>query len=160
MANYECAYRTNYFHVKNMDLFKEFITLAKYDSEDLVIYPDGNDKDAIMIGGYGSPSFFPKDFYEEGGERANQMKSLLKNLGLEDLIESEDDIFFEVLAACVRADDAILYKEGGNEKLRYVSLNSIVITSGSINWIDIDKYMLEQARAALGNKEWKTQIDY
>lgn len=159
MANYECVYRTNYFHVKDMEIFKEFISMAKRSSEDLNVYESPNKNGSFMIGGYGSHSFVPCFISEEGAEEERQLEALLKKLGLEKYVDSEDDIFFEALSSCVRDDDAILYKEGGHEKLRYVSLDAIVITSKSIEYIEIDNQMIEMARAALGNESWETKID-
>ncbi len=160
MANYECAYRTNYFHVKDEEVFKNVIHLAQKTSEDLNCYPSNGDPTAYMIGGYGSLCLCP-EYFDEGDEDSKLLENILCQLGKEDLLESEDeDIFFELLAACVRDDDAIIYMEGGHEKLRYVSMVARVITSKDDDWINIESLTLKMARDMLGNPEWNTRLTY
>lgn len=155
MANYNCVWRTNYFNVKDAEFFRQVMEMAKRTSEDLYI---GEDPDGtFMLGGYGCPSFCPGWLDDE---KVQDAKELLEKIGMNDVDNEEDDIFFDVLQKCVADDDAILFKEGGAEKLRYVNLSAGIITSKSIEWIDIEKQMTETARKMLNNDSWETKLDY
>lgn len=140
MANYNCTFRTNYFAVKDKEYFDQMIERVKRQSEDISVFEkDGK----YAIGGYGSPVIFgdPEDDF------------------LKDLPEDENS-FFDELQKCVADDDAVLYKEAGYEKLRYVLLEAVVITSEAIECIDIDKQLYEAAVELLEDENWKTRMDY
>lgn len=160
MANYECTFRTNYFGVKDEKIFQDIVSLAKIQSEDLVCYPSNTEPGKYMLGGEGAMVLYANGF-EEGSDKEKLLHDILQKLNLEDeLKDNDDDIIFDLLSACVRDDDAILYKEGGYEKLRYVQLTAGVITSKGATWLNVDDIMLKNARTLLNNPEWSTQADY
>lgn len=157
MANYECAWRTNYFRVKNADLFRQAMELSKKTSEDLYIKESCSG--VFMLGGYGSPSFCPGWLDKE--EDLQAAKEVMEKIGLQyNECEEDEDIFFNVLQKCVDENDAILFKEGGWEKLRYIGISAGIITSKSIEWIEIDKQLFATARKLLKNDNWETQLEY
>ena len=167
MANYESFYRTNHFKVKKLDEFKKAMAFAKTCSEDLNVYEDENRKGYFMICGYGEPSFYTdtirdhfdyaktEDIKEEITKE--DFEKFMTNNHIED---SEDDIFFEVLQSFVAEDDAIIYKEAGHEKMRYIGFCGCVITASGIKSININNELMDLAREALQNPTWETKLEY
>jgi len=140
MANYTCAFRTNYFAVKDKELFDKIVDIANIQGGDCKSYEkDGK----YMIGGYGQPYIF-------GDPDIDFVK---------DLPEYENS-FFTLLQKCVADDDAIIYKEAGWEALRYITHEAWVITSEVMNWINIDDMLIDTARELLENEDWTTTLTY
>ena len=146
MANYCCAYRTNYFKVKDNEKFKEFMTHVY--AEDLEVfhkkYENGNE--LYGFGGYGGISgyFNNKNEYEDSDEAW----------------DNAYDNFIDGLAKQVAEDDAILLFEVGNEKLRYVVGSVAVITSKGYEYRDITDVGVEMAKQMLNNPNYDTQYAY
>lgn len=140
MANYICTFRTNYFGIKDKEFFDKFIAASKIQSEDINVYErDGK----YMIGGYGSPVLFR--------EPDNEFTSDLPENG---------NMFFNMLQKCIADDDAVIYKEAGYEKLRYIVLEACVITSEAMEFLDVDKQLMDIACNLLENEDWQTRMDY
>lgn len=146
MANYCCAYRTNYFKVKDNEKFKEFMTHVY--AEDLEVFhkKDENGNELYGFGGYGGISgyFNNKNEYEDSDEAW----------------DNAYDNFIDGLAKQVAEDDAILLFEVGNEKLRYVVGSVAVITSKGYEYRDITDVGVEMAKQMLNNPNYDTQYAY
>lgn len=146
MANYCCAYRTNYFKVKDNEKFKEFMTHVY--AEDLEIFhkKDENGNELYGFGGYGGISgyFNNENEYEDSDEAW----------------DNAYDNFIDGLAKQVAEDDAILLFEVGNEKLRYVVGSVAVITSKGYEYRDITNVGVEIAKQMLNNPNYNTQCTY
>ena len=146
MANYCCAYRTNYFKVKDNEKFKEFMTHVY--AEDLEVFhkKDENGNELYGFGGYGGISgyFNNENEYEDSDEAW----------------DNAYDNFIDGLAKQVAEDDAILLFEVGNEKLRYVVGSVAVITSKGYEYRDITNVGVEIAKQMLNNPNYDTQCSY
>lgn len=146
MANYCCAYRTNYFKVKDNEKFKEFMTHVY--AEDLEVFhkKDENGNELYGFGGYGGISgyFNNESEYEDSDEAW----------------DNAYDNFIDGLAKQVAEDDAILLFEVGNEKLRYVVGSVVVITSKAYAYRDITDVGVEIAKQMLNNPNYNTQCTY
>lgn len=144
MANYNCVQRTNYFHVKDPDAFREL--MKKADAEDLHLWEE-KDEDGNLIfafGCYGSIAGIP--IQNEEGD-----------------LETDDDSyedFLTELQKCVEESDVIIMIESGHEKLRYVSGIATVITSNSIKYLDLSRAALGLARRMLVNEKYDPRMDY
>lgn len=150
MANYCCAVRTNYFHVKDPDAFKELMkNVACY--EDNVSVWESKDEIGNTVFGfgcYGSILGFP--VHEEGDNE-------------DDDYEYDDydfDEFANRLSEIVADDDAIIIQESGNEKLRYLVGSATIITHNGIKYLDIDTIAAETAANMIGRPFWKTRMTY
>ena len=146
MANYCCAYRTNYFKVKDNEKFKEFMTHVY--AEDLEVFhkKDENGNELYGFGGYGGISgyFNNENEYEDSDEAW----------------DNAYDNLIDGLAKQVAEDDAILLFEVGNEKLRYVVGSVVVITSKAYAYRDITDVGVEIAKQMLNNPNYNTQCTY
>jgi len=142
MANYYATIRTNYFSVKDEDAFRELLQSVSAEDEVHVFeqpQPDGSKK--FGFGCYGNIYGIPAGSDEDG---------------------SEDDMecFLDALQNLICEDDAIIMTEVGNEKLRYVIGCSTVITSKEIRGVSIPDKALHLVQELLGNKDFRTQMDY
>ena len=146
MATYCCAYRTNYFKVKNNEKFKEFMTHVY--AEDLEVFhkKDENGNELYGFGGYGGISgyFNNENEYEDSDEAW----------------DNAYDNLIDGLAKQVAENDAILLFEVGNEKLRYVVGSVAVITSKGYEYRDITNVGVEIARQMLNNPNYDTRCAY
>ena len=146
MANYCCAYRTNYFKVKDNEKFKKFMTHVY--AEDLEVFhkKDENGNELYGFGGYGGISgyFNNKNEYEDSDEAW----------------DNAYDNLIDGLAKQVAEDDAVLLFEVGNEKLRYVVGSVAVITSKGYEYRDITNVGVEIARQMLNNPNYDTRCAY
>ena len=144
MANYCCANRTNYFHVKDEDKFRELMSRA-YGSEDSIDLWEEKDSEGKTVFGFGV----------YGGI------SGVRNVLADEDDDLEDyDAFIDGLQECVANDDAIIIMESGNEKLRYVIGSATVITSQGCEYIDIMDLAARKAAEMLNNPGYKTKCDY
>jgi hypothetical protein len=147
MANYGCALRTNYFHVKDPAAFKKFMkrVIACEDTVELWEETDGDGKPVFGFGCYGSIA----------GVRPSE------NASEEDYDYEEDyDEFINGLSEHIADDDAVIILESGNEKLRYLVGSATIITSTQSQYLDISTLAAEAAAQMLGNSSWKTRIEY
>lgn len=144
MANYNCVQRTNYFHVKDPEAFRNLMT--KVEAEDLSLWEDKDEagNQIFAFGCYGSIAGIP--FRNEEGE-------------LETGDESYDDFLTE-LQKCIEENDAIILIESGYEKLNCVSGFATVITGDSIEYLDLSRAALGLARRMLGNEKYDPRMDY
>lgn len=141
MANYCCTIRTNYFHVKDENAFRTFMSRV-YGCEDDIELWEEKDKDGRAVFGFGV----------YGGIS-----------GIRDQDADEDssyDDFIDKLQEFVADDDAVIILESGNEKMRYVVGSATIVTSSDYKYIDIEDIAVKQAGEMLHNPLWKTICDY
>lgn len=146
MANYSCAIRTNYFHVKDNEAFEEFMSHVYAEDLDVFHKVDNKGNKLYGFGCYGGISgyFNSEESYENDDEAW----------------DNAYDNFIDGLARHVAEDEAILIFESGNEKLRYVVGSVAVITSKGYQYKDITDMGIKMARQMLGNPDYTTQCDY
>lgn len=146
MANYNCAIRTNYFHVADEKRFRELLGQA-CGCEDAVILWEEKDQDGKTVFGFGC----------YGG---NSSISVVE--GDEDEEEFEDtsyDKFIEELQKCVAEDDAVIIFVAGNENLRYVAGTALIITRSDVKYIDLIETAVKEAARMLGQPGWRSKCD-
>lgn len=142
MANYECAVRTNYFHVKDAGRFRAFMENI-CGSEDKIDLWERQDADSRAVFGFGC----------YGGIAG------LKNSDGEIDNDSFDN-FVARLQEHIVDNDAVILFEAGNEKLRYVAGGATVITGKEYFYLDIERLAVQKAREQLDNPDWTTQCVY
>lgn len=150
MANYCCAVRTNYFHVKDPDAFLEFMDKVTACEDSVNVWEDHDraGKTVFGFGCYGSILGVP--VHKEGCNEDD-------DCGYDDY---DFDEFVNGLSELVADDDAIIILESGNEKLRYVTGCALVITSKDSEYMEIDALAAQRAAEMLGNPNWKTKTCY
>ena len=145
MANYCCAVRTNYFHVKDKDRFKKFMenVISCEDNVDVWEEKDAAGNTVFGFGCYGSILGIDLGYNADN-----------------DYCEYDYNEFIDGLSDIVADDDAIIILESGNEKLRYVVGGATIITSNGYDYLDIATLAAQAAAEMIGNPSWKTRIDY
>lgn len=139
MANYECAIRTNYFHVNDGNAFEEFMNTV-YGEDKIYIFKKG---DMYGFGCYGGISGLMNSKDEEDDE-----------------CESSYNEFIDGLQKHVVEGDSVIIMEAGNEKLRYVLGSVCVVTSNKIKYMDTMDLAIDIARELLSNESYEIQLDY
>lgn len=142
MANYECAMRTNYFHVKDEIAFKELMGKVVCTECDLDIFERKDEKSMTMygFGCYGSIM----GISAEG----------------EDEDEYSYDKFIDELRKNIEPGDAIIIFEAGHEKLCSIGMYADVITSEGCNILNLEHMAVESAKNMLKNPDWETKCTY
>ena len=146
MANYHCTIRTNYFHVKDEERFRELMSRV-YGSEDNVNLFESKDKNGKTVFGFGV----------YGGI------SGVRNAMADEDDDADDTAYDEFIAElqdCIADDDAIIILESGNEKLRYIVGSATIITSEDHDYLDITALATERAAEMLKNPDWQTICEY
>ena len=144
MANYECAVRTNYFHVKDEFEFKELMKKVVCSEDDLDIF-ERNDKKGETVYGFGCYGSI-MGIATEGED--------------EDEDEYSYDKFIGELQKVIEPNDAIIILEAGNEKLRSIGMYADVITSEGYNMLNLEHMAVESAKNMLRNPDWETECTY
>lgn len=146
MANYYCTTRTNYFHVKDEQKFRDVIAKVECDEDQLEVWkePDGT----FGFGAYASILGFPVQVEGVSEKDAQYCQ------------DYDYEEFANALAECVADDDAIIITEVGNEKMRYVNGHAVVITSKEIRNINLEAQAIIAAQDMLNNKKWNTEMHY
>ena len=149
MANYCCAVRTNYFHVKDPDAFLEFMDKVAACEDSANVWED-RDKAGRPVFGFGcySPIL---------GVPARSEEACVDDDDFEDY---DYDEFVSGLSELVAEDDAIIILESGNEKLRYLIGSALVITSTGADYMEIDAIAAKRAAEMIGNPGWQTKTCY
>ena len=142
MANYCCAIRTNYFHVKDADEFRKNMSRV-YGCEDTVDLWEDADADGNLVFGFGCYNGI----------------SGLRNTDADDDDDSYD-AFIDMLQKSVADDDAVIIFESGNEKLRYIVGSAEIITSKDFKRICIDDEATQMAAKMIQNPGWRTVCSY
>ena len=140
MANYECAVRTNYFHVKDEIAFKEFMGKVVCTEYDLDIFESSDEKGETIygFGCYGS----------------------IMGLATEGEDEYSYDKFIDGLQKIIESNDAIIIFEAGHEKLRSIGMYADIITSEGYNMLNLEHMAVESAKNMLTNLDWETECTY
>ena len=146
MSEYICTVRSNYFHVKDPALFRDFMGRV-YGSEDKIFLWQEQDEEGKPVFGFGTH-----------GTIAG-----LKNAEADDddlLDESAYDEFIRGLQEHVSEGDAVILMEVGHEKLCYVTGAATILTSSGQEYLSLAEMASNQAAEMLGNPDWSTQCDY
>lgn len=147
MANYCCAIRTNYFHVKNPDAFREFMKTVVASEDNVSLWED-KDSEGHTVFGFGCySSILGVPTTDEEDEEY-------------EYLEYGYDEFITGLSEHVAENDAIIILESGNEKLRYVIGTAMIVTSNAAEYLDISAMAAERAAELIGNENWKTRVSY
>lgn len=144
MANYYGNTRTNYFHVKNEEKFRELMKHVISWDGDIEIWDDRQDENGVPVfafGGYATIGGYQED--------------------IDDTDDDPDyDEFINRLSECVAEDDAVIIFEVGNEKLRYFTAYAVIVTSTGAETIDLTNEAMEKGCELLKNPDWKTRCEY
>lgn len=130
MANYYCTQRSNYFHVKDPDNFRE--GMKHVFGEDFHFWEE-TDKAGTPVFGFGC----------YGQIDGMALKDEYGDWNIED--EAYDD-FVKFLQQSVTEDDAVIILSAGHEKLRYVTGDALVITHDGSHWADIGRVAIDLAK--------------
>lgn len=144
MANYHCAVRSNYFHVKNPELFRQFMARVYGANGTVGLWEekDTNGQTMFAFGSYGGISGL-RDAEEDTSEDAD---------------ETAYDEFICGLQQHVQADDAVIILESGHEKLCYLVGSAEVITRSGYDQLDISELARRYAGDILDNPAWQTKF--
>ena len=140
MANYECAVRTNYFHVKDEIAFKELMGKVVCSEDGLDIF-EMSDEKGETIYGFGCCSS-------------------IMGIATEGEDEYSYDEFVDGLQKIIESNDAIIIFEAGHEKLRSIGLYADIITSEGYNMLNLEHMAVESAKNMLKNPDWETRYTY
>lgn len=138
MANYMATARTNYFRVTDEVRYQElFNGLCCEDT----IYDLTEKQNGVKYHGFGAYS--PIDYL---------------------VVDEEDwecdfDEFITELQKILPDDEAFIYMEAGNEKLRYVTGFVMVVTKNEIKSMSLASWAKEQAKLLLGD-DFETKTEY
>lgn len=149
MANYCCAVRTNYFHVKDPEAFRKFMKKVVACEDNVSVWEEKDNAGNTVFGFGCYSSILGVLVHEEECD--------------EDDYDYDDYDFNEFvygLSELVADDDAIIILESGNEKLRYVTGSALVITSTDNEYMEIDVMAAQRASELLKNPVWKTKVSY
>lgn len=146
MANYHCAIRTNYFHVKDPELFRQFMARV-YGADGTVELWEEQDTSGQITFAFGSNGGISglRNAAEDTSETAN---------------ESAYDEFVCGLQQHIQENDAVIILESGREKLCYLVGTAEIITSTGCDHLDISDLAQRHAAIMLGNPAWQTKLDY
>lgn len=143
MANYECAIRTNYFHVKDKEAFLKFTKKVVCCEDDLGVW-EKTDKDGKIVFGFGC---------------------LGSIIGISEQSDEDKDMasydnFIEELKKLIADDDAVIIFEIGREKLRYLNGTAEIVTSNDYTYLNLSDLAVNQARKMLSDSKWNTNYSY
>lgn len=144
MATSECAQRTNYFHVKDPERFREMMGKVTGDSFRFWEKPDA----------YGNPAFA---FGAEGGIDGIPHEDVDGEMFTDD---NSYDHFIAELGRHVAEGEAVILLTAGHEKLRYVSGDALIITGEGTDFIDLSRAAVKLAAEMLDNPEYSPRMEY
>lgn len=140
MAKSSCAVRTNYFHVKDENEFRDLMSRACGDKDDIVLWED-KDADGKVVFSFG--------FYGEIVGIRDEETDIL-----------DENAFLGGLQECVTSDDAIIIMESHNDNLCCVGGSATVITNEGYERLDVVDLAVRSARKMLVNAKWTTKCFY
>lgn len=149
MADYVCMIRTNYFHVKNSDTFREAMARAYGREGKLELREDKGDM--------GEPIFA---FIVDGPIGGLHPEGYNPEADDGDSDGYEYNNFIDLLQCSVKEDDAVIIMEVGHEKFNYLCGFATIITSIGIAQVDLANSAIAQAKSILQNPKWYTLMDY
>lgn len=68
--------------------------------------------------------------------------------------------FFKKMQEILPEGEALIFREVGHEKLRYLTALATVVTRDSIDYIDMDRTAIEVARKRLSNPDYTSDSNY
>lgn len=136
MATYSATARTNYFRVTDEEKYQELFSKLVSDDE---IEDFTEIKDGITYHGFGA--YAPVEYLDN------------------DEYEYDFDIFLEKLQKILPKDEAFMYFEVGNEKLRFLTGYACVVTHDKIKEMNLDNWAKKVAKNLLG-KNFTTKTNY
>ncbi len=144
MANYHCAVRSNYFHVKDPELFRQFMARVYGANGTVELWEekDANGQTVFAFGSYGGIGGL-RDAAEDTSEEAD---------------ETAYDEFICGLQQHVQEDDAVIILESGREKLCCLVGSAEVITRSGYDQLDISEQARRHAGVMLDNPAWQTKF--
>ncbi len=154
MANYSCTIRTNYFHVKDPEKFRELMSRVCGSENPIDLWED-KDSDGSPVFGfgvYGSISGLCSTQPIDGDEDAD--------IDEDDDEDASYDDFLKALQEYIADGDAVIILESGHENMKYVIGLATVVTSTSCEYIDITTLAEKQARLILNDPDWTTKCEY
>lgn len=144
MANFECAQRTNYFHVKDPESFREM--MGRVTGNGFRFWEEAD--------AYGNPAFA---FGAEGSIGGIPYKDVDGEMVTDD---NSYDHFIAELGRHVAEGEAVILLTAGHEKLRYVSGDALIITGKGTDFIDLSQAAVKLAGEMLGNPEYSPKMEY
>ncbi len=147
MANYYGSTRTNYFHVKDEEKFRDMMEhVITYDGHiDIWEAQDREGNKTFAFGGYAIIAG-----YQENPKEADADPDA----------DPDYEEFILNLSECLCEDDAAIIYEIGQEKLRYLSAYAIVVTSKGHETLNLLMMACDKASEMLKNPDWETRCDY
>lgn len=147
MANYYGKTRSNYFRVTDPERLSAIIGDTKTGEDDLELWNEElNNETWYAFGGY-STIIGLKPPCDDGDD---------------DEYDDEPDFasFERALQEILHPEDAIIITEIGNEKLRYLTAYSIIITKDEIASVGLAEHAVQKAVDMLNNPEYRARMDY
>jgi len=142
MADYYGFTRTNYFSVTDEKAFRKVIEDSYCSSGDIEIF-ENNESGSIKFG------------FGCYGEICG-VREVLED----DCDEGDYDAFVSALQSVLAEGDAIIIREVGYEKLRYLIGRSHVITKSDSRYVHLQDRALAESQIMLNNPEYQTKMDY
>lgn len=154
MANYYSTTRTNYFRVTDEVKYAAlFERLTGGESE--VFDFTRTDENGNTWHGFGAYDMinYIVPLYDNDDESYDEEE--------DDYDEEYDfDQFLDELQTILPDGEAFIMFNAGNEKLRYVCGNAIVVTNTKIEVLNLKNLAVAKAAEMLGNKDFETQCEY
>ena len=147
MSTYNCAIRTNYFRVKDEDVFMQLMNRVYTGSEVPVKVFSKVCDDNVKQFAFGC-------LHEIAGVKNAKDDTDPENN------ESSYDEFISGLQDCVVDDDAIILYQSGHEKLCSVAAYAEIITAKDYQFLNLFDLADQKAASILNNPSWKTQRVY
>lgn len=138
MANYISMSRTNYFTVTDEEKYQELFSNLVGEG---CVYDFTKEENGIKMHGFGCESSV--DFLVPGTDDTFDFNEFL--------IE---------LQKILPKGEAFIYTEIGNEKLRYLSAYSIIVTKDKIENVSLRSEIIKKTHELLKNDAFATQLEY
>lgn len=151
MANYSCAVRTNYFHVKDDEAFRRLMETVRGCEDTVHVWEDkdATGKTVFGFGSYGEIAGIVIPNNEDSESEYDEYD-----------VECDYDEFIKRLQNIVADDDAIIIFESGHENLRYLVGCATILTSTDCQYLNITDFAEETASQMLRNLSWCTKCEY
>ena len=137
IMNYNSSIRSNYFKITDRDAFKKLCDkLSGENSVEVSL----NEQNMARISCYGMLTW-------DDNEDDNDI----------DLDLSE---FYELLQPIIDPNDAAIFVTIGQEGMRYIGGDAVIITNNGIVYKDLWQMAVKEARTLLQSPDWTTQCEY
>lgn len=137
IMNYNSSIRSNYFKITDRDAFKKLCDkLSGEDSVEVSL----NEQNMACISCYGMLTW---DDNED-----------------DDDIDIDLNKFYELLQPIIDPNDAAIFVTIGQEGMRYIGGDAVIITNNGIVYKDLWQMAFKEARTLLQSPAWTTQYEY